>query len=156
MGRVGWGLVSIVLCQVLLVSGYAGAETKTTPQYKIYLTNKVVNDQPRMEDQASTAFDCTDRIYIVVEALGLESQKYDLTVSWVNPVGDQQEKTDYRFKAQPFTRVWAWLQLSGPPGAVIGQVFDPTFGMEDFIGDWSAKVSIDGKSVEKVPFTVVC
>ena len=126
------------------------------PNYKIYLTNKVEDNQPAMEDQAATTFDCTDRIYIVVEALGLSGKSHKLTVKWLNPVGDQQERTDYSFDTMSFVRVWAWLQLNGPPGAVIGQVFDPTFGMEEFIGEWSAHVAIDKKTVKKLKFIVVC
>ena len=124
------------------------------PQYRIFLTNKVEYNQPTQE--AMEKFDCTDRIYLVVEALGLAQKSHNLTVQWLNPVGDQQEKTDYEFNAQPFTRVWAWLQLSGPPGAVIGQVFDPSFGMEDFIGTWNAKVLINRRKVEEIDFTVLC
>ena len=141
---------------LILITVYSTSATAEAPQYKIYLTKKTQHDQPSMEEQAATVFDCTDRIYIVVEALGLETKNYNLTVNWINPVGAQQEKTDYKFHAQPFTRVWAWLQLSGPPGAVIGQVFDPAFGMEEFIGEWSANVSINRDSVKKLAFTVVC
>jgi len=133
-----------------------GAHSQDSPVYNIYLTNKVENDQPEMDDQSDRVFDCTDRIYLVVEALNLPQKKHKLTVKWLNPVGNQQEKTDYNFDAAPFTRIWAWLQLNGPPGAVIGQVFDPTFGMEEFIGEWSAQVAIDKKKVEKLKFIVVC
>ena len=138
----------------LAQSGTSLAEDE--PSYKIYLTNKVVDNQPAMEDQAETTFDCTDRIYIVVEALGLSGKSHKLTVKWLNPVGDQQERTEYPFDSVPFVRVWAWLQLNGPPGAVIGQVFDPTFGMEEFIGEWHAHVLIDKKTVKKLNFVVVC
>jgi hypothetical protein len=142
------------VCFLLLTASSLRAEDQ--PHYKVYLTKKVENDQPLMEDKAETTFDCTDRIYLVVEALGLTSESYKLTVKWLNPVNKQQEKTGYTFDAFPFTRIWAWLQLSGPPGAVIGQVFDPTFGMEEFIGDWNAVVSIDKKKIKSAKFTVVC
>ena len=144
-----------ILCLCALL-GYLSIAVNAAdePQYRIFLTNKVEDKQPTQ--QASEVFDCTDRIYLVVEALGLSQTKHGLTVGWFNPLGDQQEKTDYDFEAQPFTRVWAWLQLSGPPGAVIGQVFDPSFGMEDFIGEWKAKVAIDRKSVETLTFNVLC
>ena len=142
--------ILILLIGIFFTRTYAAEE----PQYNIILTSKVEDNQPTQ--QASDIFDCTDRIYLVVEALGLTLEKHDLTVSWLNPLGKQQEKTDYKFDAQPFTRVWAWLQLSGPPGAVIGQVFDPSFGMEDFIGEWRAKVAIDRKSVETLKFNVLC
>ena len=124
------------------------------PQYKTYLTRQVIDNEPAME--ADSIFDCTDRIYVVLEALRLPQKNTQLMVRWFNPTGEQQERTVFDFNAQPFTRVWAWLQLNGPPGAVIGQVFDPSFGMEDFIGDWEAKVFLDKKPVETIGFQVIC
>ena len=103
-----------------------------------------------------TAFDCSDRIYTVVEAQGLALGKHELKVSWVDPAGIQKELTRYEFDAYPFTRIWAWLQLNPPTGAIIGQVFDPSFGMEEFIGQWTAKVSIDDKLVKQHEFEVLC
>ena len=147
----------VVMATSLILSiSVSGAHSQNEPGYKIYLTNKVENDQPGMDDQSSWVFDCTDRIYLVVEALNLAQKEHKLTVKWLNPVGDQQEKTDYNFDAVPFTRIWAWLQLNGPPGAVIGQVFDPTFGMEEFIGEWIAHVAVDKKTIKKLKFVVVC
>ena len=123
-------------------------------KYNIYLTRQVEHQQPTRK--ATTEFNCTDRIYVVVEAQGLASKKHQLLVQWVNPVGEQQERTKYEFNAHPFTRIWAWLQLSGPPGAVIGQVFDPAFGMEDFIGKWHSKISINNEKIEDLEFNVLC
>jgi hypothetical protein len=146
----------VIATSLILSISVSGVHSQDSPGYKIYLTNKVENDQPGMDDQSNPVFDCTDRIYLVVEALNLSQEKHKLSVKWLNPVGKQQEKTDYEFDAVPFTRIWAWLQLNGPPGAVIGQVFDPTFGMEEFIGEWSAHVAVDQKTVEKLNFVVVC
>ena len=143
----------LALLLSLLILGI-GAFAEDSPQIKAYVTRQVIDNEPAMEPD--TVFDCTDRIYVVLEALRLTEKKTDLMVRWFNPTGDQQERTDFQFMAQPFTRVWAWLQLNGPPGAVIGQVFDPSFGMEDFIGDWEAQVFLDNEIIDKISFQVVC
>ena len=139
---------------VLLLFSFSGLKADQPPSYDIYLTRYAENGIPSRE--AHTDFDCSDRIYLVVEANNLTTEEHDLQVRWFNPVGDQQERTDYSFQAYPFTRIWAWLQLSGPPGAVIGQVFDPAFGMEEFIGEWQTKITIDKKKIDDVEFNVLC
>ena len=144
-------VLALLLSQHILGTG---AFAEDAAQIKTYVTRQVVDNEPAMEPD--TVFDCSDRIYVVVEALRLPEKKTDLMVRWFNPTGDQQERTDFQFMAQPFTRVWAWLQLNGPPGAVIGQVFDPSFGMEDFIGDWEAQVFLDNEIIDKISFQVVC
>ena len=150
-------MISRRLALTLLLSpAFVGVWTfaEESPQIKTYVTRHVIDNEPSMEPD--TVFDCSDRIYVVLEALRLPEQKTDLMVKWFNPTGEQQERTDFQFTAQAFTRVWAWLQLNGPPGAVIGQVFDPSFGMEDFIGQWEAQVFLDKEIVNKISFQVVC
>ena len=145
------GLVTSVMAAAFAVSASASSGD---PQYHIYVTSKVVHQQPDIKPM--NVFDCNDRIYLVVEALNLEDSNHDLVVQWIDPSGKQEEKTDYSFPNQPFVRVWAWLQLRGPTGAAIGQVIDPSFGMERFIGSWNAKVNLDGRKIQDVPFDVIC
>lgn len=122
--------------------------------YKVYVTNQVIADQPTNKPVSN--FDCADRIYLVIEATGLSQGKHELEVKWFNPVGEQQEITRYEFDGYPFSRVWAWLQLNGPPGAVIGQVFDPSFGMENFIGEWRAEAAVSKNKMDITKFNVLC
>ncbi len=138
---------------LLLLSGVSFAED--TPTFNNYLTYKVANNQPYNDPQ--TVFDCTNRIYAVIEASGLPYQPTDLTIKWLNPLGDQEERTDYTFHpTSDFSRVWAWLQLGGPTGATFFQAFDPAFGMESFIGEWQAKILINNKKIETIKFQIVC
>ena len=125
-----------------------------TPEYQIYFTNEVINNQP--SSVASTEFDCSDRIHVVVTATGLSNDSHQLKVRWLDPANEQKELTRFAFNGLPRTQIWAWLQLHGPTGAIIGQMFDPSFGMEEFIGEWYAEVYIDGKVVAKQPFKVLC
>jgi len=77
-------------------------------------------------------------------------------VKWINPDDEQQELTRYKFNATKWSRNWAWLQLNGPTGAVLGQVFDPSFGMEEFIGTWHAEISMDNEKIQNLEFHVLC
>ena len=122
--------------------------------YDIYLTAKEENNQP--SEIRQDEFDCTDRIFVVIIVAGLSKEKHELKVRWLDPAGNQKELTRYNFEGRAITKIWAWLQLNGPTGAIIGQMFDPSFGMEEFIGDWHAEVYIDNKKVSLKPFRVLC
>jgi len=134
--------------------GATAASSSDNAEYRLYLTNRVENNQPT--SAPSDRFDCADRIYLVVEATDLAPEKHELTDRWLDPAGDRKELTHYQFNGFPSTRVWAWLQLHGPTSAVIGQIFDPSFGMEDFIGRWVADVSVNKKRIGKLEFDVLC
>lgn len=110
----------------------------------------------RPSEEQLTRFDCSDRIHLVVVATGLSQETHSLKVRWIDPHGEQKQVTKYDFQGLPITQVWAWLQLHGPTGAIIGQMFDPSFGLEAFIGDWEAIVFIDDKEVSHQKFQVLC
>lgn len=122
--------------------------------YNIFLTNQEKEDQPL--DQPMTQFDCSDRIFVVVTVAGLKQESHELKIRWLDPLGAQRELTRYNFQGLPITKIWAWLQLHGPTGAIVGQMFDPSFGMEEFIGEWKAEVFIDGEKVSVQQFQVLC
>ena len=93
----------------------------------------------------------------MVIAAGLGQGEHELKVRWLDPTGEQRELTRFPFQGSPIANhIWAWLQLHGPTGAIIGQMFDPSFGMEEFIGDWSAEVFINNKQVASREFQVLC
>ncbi len=130
----------------------------SAPQFTAYVTAKVEDGQP-VRRNGLEFFDCSDRIYVVVEASGLSAEEHEMTVRWINPVGEQEERTDYTFLSgshEPIEPIWAWLQLDGGPGSAIGRMFDSSFGMEDFIGEWEARIYIDGEPMAAPRFNVLC
>lgn len=146
-----------MLCLQLVVGGtiiasFAMAQNK--PGYDIFLTNKADNNQPL--NQPGNQFDCSDRIYVVVFAAGLSTDSHELKVRWLDPTGELRELTRYQFKGKPATKTWAWLQLDGGSAAIVGQMFDPSFGMEEFIGEWKAEIFINNERVSEKPFRVLC
>jgi len=134
-------------------SGYA-AEEKREVGYNIFLTNKTENNRPL--DEPMNQFDCSDRIHVVILAAGLTRDQHELKVRWLDPVGNQKEVTRYKFDGLPITKIWAWLQLDGGTAAIVGQMFDPSFGMEEFIGEWRSEIFIDDKKVSEKKFQVLC
>ena len=124
------------------------------PGYIVHLTNKFEAGKPDTEPMMQ--FDCSDRIHLVITAAGLSKEKHELKALWFDPTGERKEMTRYKFDAMPITQVWAWLQLHGPTGAIVGQMFDPSFGMEEFIGEWRVDVLIDGTRIAEQKFRVLC
>lgn len=145
-------LVLLCLLFVLPIQAEAG------PTFRTYLTTEGNGNSPISNPQSD--FECSDTIYVVVEVTAPERQKsskHVLIVNWFNPGNSLQEKTRFEFNSYgKGTRVWAWLRLSGSTGASVGQMFDPSFGMDEFIGKWRAEIRIDKKNIDTHHFDVLC
>ncbi len=125
--------------------------------YYIYFATEVENSYANTKSQ--TTFDCTQKIYAVIEAQGLPKKKHALEVYWINPRGKRQEYTNFDFVVNDDKRVvWAWLKLHRPAEAILDRVFlqNRAAGMEDFLGQWTAKFHVDGRLVKEGSFTVYC
>ena len=136
----------------------APAQAESEPSFRSYLTGEGGKNRPR--SKAQTDFECSDTIYIVIEVtdpVQQETSEHVLIVDWFNPADHIQEKTRIEFKSYGRgTRIWAWLRLSGSSGASIGQMFDPSFGMEEFIGKWHAEIRVDDEKIATHHFDVLC
>lgn len=149
-----WITGFFIICMLFGLSAHA----ESGPTFRSYLTTEGSKNLPAAK--ALDNFECSDTIYIVVEVTAPVRQKpsdHVLIVDWFNPGNRLQEKTRIDFKSYgKGTRIWAWLRLSGSTGAAIGQMFDPSFGMSEFIGKWRAEVRIDDKKIDTHRFDVLC
>lgn len=102
-------------------------------------------------------FNCTDKVYSVVELHDYPRDRYQLSVRWFDPAGTVREHTRYDFTVrEPSTRLWAWLSLSRGFGGGMLQFINPAAGLEDFIGIWKIEVNINGKNIGDGSFEVSC
>ena len=142
-----------------LLVGQPAWAAQDKPTFRAYLTTTQANSN-RPRTIAQEHFECSDTIYVVIEVTAPDRQQASdhlLIVNWLNPADKLQEKTRVEFKSYgKGTRAWAWLRLSGSSGASIGQMFDPSFGMSEFIGKWRAEISIDKKKLKTIRFDVLC
>ncbi|MDH3637222.1 MAG: hypothetical protein OES09_01995 [Gammaproteobacteria bacterium] len=123
--------------------------------HKIYLTAAV--DQGVPLARPATEFGCTDTIYAVLEIHGLEKTEHSLNAVWRDPHGVERERTQYPFRVRgDRERIWVWLKLHRSQGAALVQFVDPSAGMGEFVGNWQIQLFIDGKSLAKQDFTVLC
>ena len=148
-------LITITIGQYSIAAIYAAAPPSNITSYLTAEDNEGIPGYTKQTD-----FTCTDQVYMVMETgftEGEESAQHTLTVHWRNPNGKVEERTQYDFTHyEQGARVWAWLRLSGPPGAAIARLFDPAFGMGKFIGTWKVEVKVGKKKVATHSFDVLC
>ena len=150
--RLGSSLGKVAVACALLTTF---ATATAASQYRIHLTAEHTNGTPT--GAPSTQFDCSDTVYAVVQASAVEHGKHLLEAVWTDPRDEQREHTRYPFQVrQELTVMWVWLRLHRPGHAAITGMFNPSSGMNEFIGEWSVKFYIDGKSVDKKQFDVLC
>ncbi|WP_147251002.1 hypothetical protein [Arenicella xantha] len=109
------------------------------------------------QQEAKTEFDCSDKIYSVIELTNFKHGRHAITIVWTDPSGTDRERTEYPFSVfEKETRLWGWLELSRARGAGMLQWLNPAAGLEEFIGPWVATIYIDGKKLESGSFEVLC
>ncbi len=123
--------------------------------YEVYLTAAV--DQGVPLAQPATEFGCSDAIYAVAELRGLPKTQHTLDAVWRDPQGTERERTSFPFFVRADReRVWVWLKLHRSPEAALIQFVDPGAGMGEFIGTWEVQLFVDGESISKETFSVLC
>ncbi len=151
--------LSAVLCTLfLLPSDSALANLNNEPieqSYKVYLSDADEHGFPKTDKK--DVFECTEKIYSVLELSDYPVGTYQLSVDWIDPALDVRERTEYEFRVRESeTRLWAWLTLSRATGASLLQWIDPAAGLEEFIGDWKIEVSVNDRKLASSDFQVVC
>jgi hypothetical protein len=108
--------------------------------------------------KGESEFDCTDKIYTVLELENFAVGKHKFSVRWIDPAGQLREHTQYPFNVQNATehRLWAWLLLSRARGAGMLTFVNPAAGLEEFIGEWKIEVRVDDKLLDSGKFNVIC
>ena len=125
--------------------------------HKVYFS--LADEHGFPNNTAMHEFDCSDKIYTILELENYSVDRYELSILWVDPTGTSREHTQYPFNVRDIkntTRLWAWLSLSRATGAGLLQWLDPSAGLEEFIGPWTVEVRINNKKIESKQFEVSC
>lgn len=132
-----------------------GQADNDTPQSTVYFALADEFNAPLKE--STTDFDCTDKIFTVVELNDYPQGKHQLSVRWLDPTDGQREHTKYEFHVnQQEVRLWAWLSLSRAQGAGMLTWINPAAGLEEFVGPWTVEVRVDNKKISDGVFEVSC
>ena len=152
-------IVTSTVTSTLASSADESKEPLPEPSINVFLSLGDKHGFPLADGKET--FDCGDQIFSVVQLHHYAAGSYQLTIDWVDPHGDQRERTEYPFKVgdpyvDPNTRLWSWLRLKRGAGAGLFQWVNPTAGLENLIGIWELKVSIDGEHLNTTEFEVSC
>lgn len=155
MSRWRCGNRSFLIAGLVFALAHQPALGQKSTVDRFYFTAHSEEKIPSVEPMS--AFDCSEMIYSVAHFGSLERGRYDFEVVWNDPTGKQREKTEFSFHTLGGEkRVWAWIKLHRPTGSSFFSFFDPTAGMEDFIGQWKILFRLNGKKVAQKSFTVDC
>ncbi|MFT5571452.1 MAG: hypothetical protein ACI9FR_000366 [Cryomorphaceae bacterium] len=141
---------------VLLSPSLSSMASNDTAQSRVYYALADRTKAPQLEGVGE--FDCTDKIYTVLELENFAVGKHQFSVRWIDPAGQLREHTQYPFNVQNSTehRLWAWLLLSRARGAGMLTFVNPAAGLEEFIGEWKIEVRVDDKLLDSGKFDVIC
>ena len=141
-----------VLCTLLLLGSFSAS--KADPSIDVWLSAAVEEGWP--VESVSNRFGCNDKIYAVIDLLGLEGGAHRLEADWTDPGGKIREHVDYPFNGAGGTRITIWLKLHPPKGSALFSFFNPAMGMEDFIGLWQLTLRVDDDTRLDTKFEVLC
>jgi hypothetical protein len=102
-------------------------------------------------------YDCSDKITLSLTVNDFNRDKGKIQVRWKRPSGRTQDYASFEvIPSEGIVRATSWLSLSRATGTTVLSAFDPSIGYSDFIGQWTAVVTLNGSDVGKTNFIVDC
>ena len=139
---------------LVLLLCYLVLPAKAATSLDAFVTRSIENGAP--VSSLSDEFNCTDKIFSVIDIQGLGKGEHTLNVDWIDPSGKRREHTTYSFHRAGSMRITVWLKLHPPRGATLLSAFNPAWGMDEFIGRWEVRIRVDQSPVTQKWFSVLC
>ncbi len=103
----------------------------------------------------TTFLDCRRQIFAVISLTNVPKGTHTLVVEWTDPNGRRRERNVQKI-LDSTREVVTWLKLHPATGSGVLRVFNPAVGMTAFIGTWNIVISLDGATMQRAEFEVVC
>ena len=103
----------------------------------------------------TTFLDCRRQIFAVISLTNVPKGTHTLVVEWTDPNGRRRERNVQKI-LDSTREVVTWLKLHPATGSGVLRVFNPAVGMTAFIGTWNVVISLDGATMQRAEFEVVC
>ena len=139
---------------IVLVLICLASPASTATSLDVFVTNSIENGVP--VSSLSDEFYCADKIFSVIDIEGLHNGEHTLYVDWIDPSGRRREQTIYSFHRAGNIRIMVWLKLHPPTGATFLSAFNPALGMDEFIGRWEVRISVEQSTMIQKWFSVLC
>ena len=127
---------------------------KAVTSLDAFVTSSIENGIP--VPSLSEEFNCSNKIFSVINIKGLPNGEHTLNVDWIDPSGKRREQSTYSFHRAGTIRITVWLKLHPPRGAALLSAFNPAWGMDKFIGRWEIRIRVDQSPVTQKWFSVLC
>ena len=112
-------------------------------------------DKRRQGILETTFLDCRRQIFAIISLTNVPKGTHTLVVEWTDPNGRRRERNAQKI-LDSTREVVTWLKLHPATGSGVLRVFNPAVGMTAFIGTWNVVISLDGATVQRAEFEVVC
>ncbi len=97
-----------------------------------------------------------EKIYIVLDFHDISPGKYNMTADWITPWGKMERQTPYVFaleRSAASHRVFFWLKLKRR--GRLKQILRGSDFKEEFFGEWTVQIYVNGRKVATRKFRVV-
>ena len=109
----------------------------------------------RQDVLETTCLDWRRQIFAVISLTNVPKGTHTLVVEWTDPNGRRRERNVQKI-LDSTREVVTWLKLHPATGSGVLRVFNPAVGMTAFIGTWNIVISLDGATMQRAEFEVVC
>ena len=142
-----------VTAAVLAINMWVLAPLAMATNVSVLVTDTLDN---RRQDVLETTFlDCRRQIFAVISLTNVPKGTHTLVVEWTDPNGRRRERNVQKI-LDSTREVVTWLKLHPATGSGVLRVFNPAVGMTAFIGTWNIVISLDGATMQRAEFEVVC
>ena len=142
-----------VTAVVLAMNMWVLAPLAMATNVSVLVTDTVDN---RRQDVLETTFlDCRRQIFAIISLTNVPKGTHTLVVEWTDPNGRRRERNAQKI-LDSTREVVTWLKLHPATGSGVLRVFNPAVGMTAFIGTWNVVISLDGATMQRTEFEVVC
>ena len=145
--------ISRVTAVVLALNIWTLAPLAMATNVSVFVTDTLENDSPGV--LKTTLLDCRRQIFAVISLTNVPKGTHTLVVEWTDPNGRRRERNVQKI-LDSTREVVTWLKLHPATGSGVLRVFNPAVGMTAFIGTWNIVISLDGATMQRAEFEVVC
>ena len=142
-----------VTAAVLAMNMWVLAPLAMATNVSVLVTDTV--DKRRQGTLETTFLDCRRQIFAVISLTNVPKGTHTLVVEWTDPNGRRRERNVQKI-LDSTREVVTWLKLHPATGSGVLRVFNPAVGMTAFIGTWNIVISLDGATMQRAEFEVVC
>ena len=142
-----------VTAVVLAMNMWVLAPLAMATNVSVLVTDTV--DNRRQGVLETTFLDCRRQIFAVISLTNVPKGTHTLVVEWTDPNGRRRERNAQKI-LDSTREVVTWLKLHPATGSGVLRVFNPAVGMTAFIGTWNVVISLDGATMQRAEFEVVC